>query len=316
MDERRDGFTLIELLVVIAIIALLVTILMPTLNQAKELARQAVCATQLHALGRGSHVFAAEHDGLFPRTGGSATQGHQIRPTTVTDNYDKESKTWVLHGVALTEYGIDKRLNVPAWQGHGTSITTWRELGMTDPSAGGFDCPSSEFQPEYRVEGVDPGWSGMGARWLIDYTIISGVRYDGGDNRTHPGSAGPWAVNWCDLVTFDPFPGVAQPAYESGEEDAGEHIIAADRVEDHQGRDSGNLYGVWHTYSNHGHEDDRPTYQNIIYGDGHVSHIGHDIYRLPIGVEYGDYSQICGGGNPDGASGRWKYHWWGQPRTP
>lgn len=45
------GFTLIELLVVIAIIALLVTILAPSLQNAKDLARKAICMTRLKNLG-------------------------------------------------------------------------------------------------------------------------------------------------------------------------------------------------------------------------------------------------------------------------
>ena len=49
--RRMRGFTLIELLVVIAIISLLVSILIPSLKRAKELARRAVCASNLHQPG-------------------------------------------------------------------------------------------------------------------------------------------------------------------------------------------------------------------------------------------------------------------------
>jgi prepilin-type N-terminal cleavage/methylation domain-containing protein len=64
--RRRFGFTLIELLVVIAIIALLVTILMPSLNQAKELARRAVCASQLHHVALATHMYGSETSGVLP----------------------------------------------------------------------------------------------------------------------------------------------------------------------------------------------------------------------------------------------------------
>ena len=62
----RAGFTLIELLVVIAIISLLVSILLPSLRKAKELAKQAVCATNQHGLGLLFHLYATENDQWVP----------------------------------------------------------------------------------------------------------------------------------------------------------------------------------------------------------------------------------------------------------
>ncbi len=50
MDKKTKGFTLIELLVVIAIIAILMGILMPTLNRAREQGRRAVCLNNLKQL--------------------------------------------------------------------------------------------------------------------------------------------------------------------------------------------------------------------------------------------------------------------------
>jgi len=62
MYKGRRGFTLIELLVVIAIIALLMGILMPALNRAREQGRRAVCEGNLKTLTLGWLMYADEND--------------------------------------------------------------------------------------------------------------------------------------------------------------------------------------------------------------------------------------------------------------
>jgi len=61
--KRQYAFTLIELLVVIAIIALLISILLPSLSNARRMGRTTVCATNLRQLGAGWLMYADGNDG-------------------------------------------------------------------------------------------------------------------------------------------------------------------------------------------------------------------------------------------------------------
>jgi prepilin-type N-terminal cleavage/methylation domain-containing protein len=64
---RQSGFTLIELLVVVAIIALLISILLPSLARAREQAKRAACASQEHQIALGCQEYAVENRrGQFP----------------------------------------------------------------------------------------------------------------------------------------------------------------------------------------------------------------------------------------------------------
>ena len=60
------GFTLIELLVVIAIISLLVSILLPSLQKAKDLAKGVVCTTNLRSISIQLQFYSDDTEGQFP----------------------------------------------------------------------------------------------------------------------------------------------------------------------------------------------------------------------------------------------------------
>lgn len=63
---RTLGFTLVELLVVIGIIALLISVLLPALNKARQSADRTVCASNMRQLGILWHLYANEYKGFFP----------------------------------------------------------------------------------------------------------------------------------------------------------------------------------------------------------------------------------------------------------
>ncbi|HUV67816.1 MAG TPA: prepilin-type N-terminal cleavage/methylation domain-containing protein, partial [Sedimentisphaerales bacterium] len=62
---KRKAFTLIELLVVIAIIALLLAILLPSLNRVKKQAKVVLCQSNLTQWGVLWSMYADDHDGYF-----------------------------------------------------------------------------------------------------------------------------------------------------------------------------------------------------------------------------------------------------------
>jgi len=64
--KSNKGFTLVELLVVIAIIALLLAILMPSLQRAREQSRVVICNSNLRQVGLATYLYAEDYKGFVP----------------------------------------------------------------------------------------------------------------------------------------------------------------------------------------------------------------------------------------------------------
>jgi prepilin-type N-terminal cleavage/methylation domain-containing protein len=104
---KRRGFTLIELLVVVAIIAMLISILLPSLGQAKEMANRAYCCANLRGIGISLQTYSFDY-GQFP----SCLPG---APGTYTNGFSKNTVAGSPDGAALGVTAQQGRVLAPLW---------------------------------------------------------------------------------------------------------------------------------------------------------------------------------------------------------
>jgi prepilin-type N-terminal cleavage/methylation domain-containing protein len=157
---KRNAFTLIELLVVIAIIALLVSILLPSLSRAKKAAAVLVCGTNLKAIGTANVLYSEDNNGTIVYQGNPGsrwhrwhkklepyTQGKQVKfqdrdiwkctmiheiplPLRKMGN-NRDHDNWERH--AWVQYSMNMYLGQSYWDGRPNSDTPWEKSKYEEP---------------------------------------------------------------------------------------------------------------------------------------------------------------------------------------
>jgi prepilin-type N-terminal cleavage/methylation domain-containing protein/prepilin-type processing-associated H-X9-DG protein len=74
--RHPGGFTLVELLVVIGLIAMLISLLLPTLTRAREQGKQVACQSNLRQLGMAMQMYCHDNQDYFPRAGITGSSGN------------------------------------------------------------------------------------------------------------------------------------------------------------------------------------------------------------------------------------------------
>lgn len=98
---KRRAFTLIELLVVIAIIAILISILLPSLAKSRRIAKATICMSNMRVMSQALQMYADNNEGRFPQVG-FAHGGSGIDP----------EHAW--YNTMVREYGNEKVLRCPS----------------------------------------------------------------------------------------------------------------------------------------------------------------------------------------------------------
>ncbi|MCP4709552.1 MAG: type II secretion system protein [Planctomycetes bacterium] len=170
---RRRGFTLVELLVVIAIIALLVSILMPALGRARELAKRVQCQSNLSALGRSIVMYQNEFRDKMPKPWRQSAPS----PQDMTHSYQSFGAAGRPIGdfnqpggtdlgyFAYPEWHTLAYLNPAEKQNVGLCLYMLVRNEGTDPKS--FICPSAENDRDMSLESISQ-WA-AGLNWKVEF---------------------------------------------------------------------------------------------------------------------------------------------------
>jgi prepilin-type N-terminal cleavage/methylation domain-containing protein len=128
----RDGFTLVELLVVIAIIGMLVGLLLPAVQSAREAGRRATCGNNLRQIGLAVNTHISTNQFLPSAGWDFDTPPNYLGRPAVGDG---QHASWAFQILPFLDY-------VPLWEGRGATDDQQRSLQAVATPIRGYFCPS------------------------------------------------------------------------------------------------------------------------------------------------------------------------------
>ena len=142
MRKRFKAFTLIELLVVIAIIALLISILLPSLSRARELSKRLVCGSNTKGIGTSAKIYSNENQEKW------MVAGHKKKQDATGIDYlckGTGSEDLVCVGFERDKESKSETANDPTAGSTALSVTRayWMMVRSGDITVKQFICPSS-----------------------------------------------------------------------------------------------------------------------------------------------------------------------------
>ncbi len=114
-NRKQAAFTLVELLVVIGIIALLISVLLPALQKARESANMTKCLSNLRTIGQGLSIYLSENKGTFPAAYTYARQNNAAGPQPTAPQYGYIHWTSYIYGEKSKTGSIDVYKSMHGW---------------------------------------------------------------------------------------------------------------------------------------------------------------------------------------------------------